>query len=198
MVLAFVSCAAAIAKNIVKDCDHPNVGGYTGRAILIPLSNTITWAVNAQNPRIVSGITLGQGDKVCVVDNVWPGSFNDSATQSNGDDGRVTYDKTFTFRIPLRGGAVSKDIVEPLVDAPLGFAAIIEKRDQSGDGSYEIVGKFQGLKANADGITRNENENGGDVVAVMSCREPFFETTLFDTDYETTRAAFEELMQLAF
>jgi hypothetical protein len=45
---------------------------------------------------------------------------------------------------------------------------------------------------------RNENENGGDIVVTMSCQEQYFETTFFDTDYATTKAAFEALMAQSF
>ena len=110
----------------------------------------------------------------------------------------MLYGKTFTFRVPLRGAGVAKDIVEPLADAPLGYLAVLEKRDRRGDGSYEVVGYCQGLRVNADGVTRNENENGGDIVVTMSCEEQYFEVTLFDTNYETTKTAFETLMNSAY
>ena len=196
--MAYTSCAGNLAANIAKDCDHPLVGGYTGRALLIPLSNTLTFSVDASNPRIITNIVMGQNDKLAVIDNVWPSAFNDSNTQSNADNGRLVYNKTFAFRIPLRGAGTSKDIVEPLADAPLGYLAVLEKKDRIGDGSYEVVGYGQGLTVNPDGIMRNENENGGDIVVTMSCEEQFFEVTLFDTDYATTKAAFETLMASSF
>lgn len=196
--MAYQSCAASLAANIAKDCSNPQVGGYTGRGLLIPLSNTLTYAINANNPRIITSITMGQNDKLAVIDNVWPTAFDGSSTQSNGDDGRMMYGKSFSFRIPLRGAGVSKDIVEPLADAPLGYLAVLEKKDRRGDGSYEIVGYCEGLQANVDGIVRNENENGGDIVVTMSCQEQWFEVTLFDTDYATTKSAFETLMASAY
>ena len=196
--MAYASCAGALAANIAKDCAHPMAGGYTGRGLLIPLSNTLTYVVNGTNPRILTSISMGAGEKLAVIDNVWPSAFNDSATQSNADSGRTKFGKTFAFRIPLRGAGVSKSIVEPLVEAPLGYLAILEKKDRRGDGSYEVVGYCQGLQVNADGVTRNENENDGDIMVTMSCQEEYFEVTLFDTDYNTTKAAFETLMASAF
>ena len=196
--MAYSSCAGSLAANIAKDCAHPMAGGYTGRGLLIPLTNTLTFAVDGTNPRIITGITMGVGEKLAIIDNVWPSAFNDSNTQSNADNGRLVYGKTFAFRIPLRGAGTSKDIVEPLTDAPLGYLAVLEKKDRVGDGSYEIVGYGQGLTVNPDGIMRNENENGGDIVVTMSCEEQFFEVTLFDTDYATTKAAFETLMASSF
>ena len=198
IILAYASCAGKLAANIAKDCDHPQVGGYTGRGLLIPLRNTLIFAVDASNPRIITGISMGSGEKLAVIDNVWPSAMDGSSTQSNVDSGRLQYGKTFTFRIPLRGAGVSKDIVEPLADAPLGYLAVLEKKDRVGDGSYEVVGYGQGLQVNGDGIVRNENENGGDIVVTMSCQEQFFEVTFFDTDYATTKSAFEHLMGNSF
>ena len=196
--MAYASCAGSLAANIAKDCAHPMAGGYTGRGLLIPLTNTLTFSVSGTNPRIITGITMAVGDKLAVIDNVWPSSFNGSQTQSNADAGRMMYSKTFTFRIPLRGADVSKDIVEPLAEAPLGYIAVLEKKDRRGDGSYEIIGYGQGLTANADGIMRNENENGGDIVVTMSTSEQYFEVTLYDTNYATTKSAFETLMNSAY
>ena len=192
--MAYSSCAGSLAANIAKDCAHPMAGGYTGRGLLIPLTNTLTFAVDASNPRIITGISMGAGEKLAVIDNVWPSAFNESNTQSNADGGRPKYAKTFAFRIPLRGAGTSKNIVEPLMESPLGYIAVLEKKDRVGDGSYEIIGYGQGLTVNPDGIMRNENENDGDIVVTMSCNEQYFEVTLFDTDYATTKAAFETLM----
>ena len=196
--MAYTSCAGSLAANIAKDCSKPMTGGYTGRGLLIPLSNTLTYAINASNPRIINSITMGASDKLAVIDNVWPSAFDGTNTQSNADSGRTLYGKTFAFRIPLRGAGTSKDIVEPLVESPLGYLAVLEKKDRRGDGSFEIVGYCQGLTVNADGIVRNESENGGDIVVTMSCQEQYFEVTMFDTDYNTTKAAFETMLLSAF
>ena len=196
--MAYSSCAGSLAANIAKDCAHPMAGGYTGRGLLIPLTNTLTFAVDASNPRIITGISMGAGEKLAVIDNVWPSAFNESNTQSNADGGRPKYAKTFAFRIPLRGAGTSKNIVEPLMESPLGYIAVLEKKDRVGDGSYEIIGYGQGLTVNPDGIMRNENENDGDIVVTMSFNEQYFEVTFFDTDYATTKAAFETLMANSF
>lgn len=199
MVLAYASCAGDIAANIAPDCAHPIVSGYTGRGILINWKDVKTLTYSGTNPRIVTAITLETGAKVSVVDNIgFDQPLNGSNSTSTGDDGFVKYDKTVVLNIPLRGAGTAKDIVEPLHTSALGFLLIAEKKDKVGDGSFELIGLEQGLKANADGVTRNEYENGGSVVATMSCRETHFENTLFDTDYSTTLAAFEALMASAF
>lgn len=195
MTMAYTSCAGTVAASVQKDCSSPIVGGYTGRGVLIDLANvTPTFTVDSNNPRIISAVALGSGDKFIAIDNVWTDAFTGSTTASSADNGRSEYNKTFAFRIPKRGAGTSKDLVEPLVDSPLGYVAILEKMDRSGDGSFEIVGYKKGLKVNADGVARNEYENGGDITVTMSTVEPWFEVTLFATDYATTKAAFETML----
>ena len=173
--MAYTSCTTKIADSIQGSCTQPIVPGYTGRGVLIDLTSDITWTVDASNPRVITGISIASPDKFVAIDNVWTDAFTGSNTASNADNGRNSFTKTFTFRVPLRGAAASKDIIEPLMNSSLGFAVVLEKDDRSGDGSYEIVGYLKGLKANADGITRNEYENGADWMITMSTNEQFAE-----------------------
>lgn len=199
IILAYASCAATIADNIAKDCAKPLVGGYTGRGFLVDLSTAPTLTRDASNPRIISAISLGSGVKVSVIDNAFsPQPLTGSNSQSNTDDGMMKHRKTLVLTIPKRGAGASKALVEPTYQSPLGYVAILEKKDRNGDGSFELVGYEQGLVANADGIVRNEYENGGCTIVTMSCNEVNFENVFYDTDYATTLAAFNSLMTSAY
>lgn len=190
--MAYTGCAADVAANIVPDCSNPIVGGYTGRAILFPLSKNPVFTADATNDHIMKAITIGVSDKWIAVDNAnLTTPFDGSTEQSNGDTGRFLFTKTATLRIPDRGATIAKDIVEPLTQSALGFVGVFEMKDRKGEGSFKIVGMQQGLKPTADGIVRNESENGGDISVTMTCQEPWFEIDLFDTDYATTLALFE-------
>ena len=195
IVLAYASCAATMADNIAKDCAAPLAGGYTGRGVLIDLADAPTLTRDGSNPRIITAITLGVGKNLAVIDNAFtPQPLHGSNSQSNTDDGMLKHRKTLVLTIPKRGAAASKEIVEPTYQSPLGYLAVLEKKDRNGDGSFEVVGAEQGLVANADGIVRNEYENGGCTIVTMSTNEVNFENVLFANDYETTLAAFEALL----
>lgn len=199
IVMAYASCAATISDNIAKDCDKPLVPGYTGRGVLIDLSGNPTITQSGTNPRTITAVSLGTGVKCAVIDNSFGGQpLNGTNIQSNTDDGMMKYRKTVVVQIPQRGSEISKAVVEPMSQNPLGYMAILEKKDRSGNGSFEVVGFEQGLTANEDGITRNEYENGGCTVATLSCNESMYEYTFFDTDYETTKTAFDALVALGF
>lgn len=199
IVMAYASCAATLADNISKDCDKPLVPGYTGRGVLIDLSGNPTITQDGSNPRTITAVSLGVGVKCAVIDNSFGGQpLNGTNVQSNTDDGMMKYRKTVVVQIPQRGSEISKAVVEPMSQNPLGYMAILEKKDRSGNGSFEVVGFEQGLTANEDGITRNEYENGGCTVATLSCNESMYEYSFFDTDYATTLTAFEALLALGF
>lgn len=198
--MAYTSCAATIADNIAKDCAKPLAGGYTGRGVLIDLADAApTFTVSGTNPRIITAITLAAGKKLSVIDNVFsPQPLTGSNSQSNTDDGMMKFRKTLVLSIPKRGAEASKEIVEPTFQSPLGYVAVLEKKDRNGDGSFEIIGYEQGLVANADGIVRNEYENGGCTMVTMSTNEVNFENVLYDTDYANTLSAFETLLTKAY
>lgn len=197
--MAYTSCAATLADNIAKNCAAPIAGGYTGRGILIDLADVASFTVSGTNPRIITAISLAAGKKVSVIDNAFsPQPLTGSNSQSNTDDGMMKHRKTLVLTIPKRGAGASKALVEPTYQSPLGYVAILEKKDRNGDGSFELVGYEQGLVANADGIVRNEYENGGCTVVTMSCNEVNFENVFYDTDYATTLAAFNSLMTSAY
>lgn len=196
--MAYNPCISEIANNIAINCASPIVGGYTGRAVLIPYASNPAFTQDSQNPRIVSAITLGDSAKVVVVDNIFAEPFSGSQTASSADSGRAQYTKTIAMRLPQRGAGYSKDVIEPLVNSAEGFCAVLEKKDKVGDGSFEIVGFLQPLKATADSISRDENANGGDWSITLTCVEGWAEVTLFDTDYATSKEAFEALLAKAF
>lgn len=193
--MAYTACAADVVASIQQDCTNPIVGEYTGRAVLFALDQNPVFVQDGTNPRIISSITLPNSGKFVAIDNAFAATaMADSQTQSNADGIDTRFAKTVSFVVPQRGAAVSKNIIEPLTHSGLGFVMVLEKKDRKGDGSFEIVGFQQGLKANADGVVRNEAENNGATKITMSCTESFFEVVLFDTDYATTKAAFDTML----
>ena len=193
------NCVSTIAGNIGLDCEHPIEGGYTGRGVLIPMESNPVLTRDAQNPRIIKSITLAENAKVCVVDNAGAAPFDGSSTTGNNDSGFPKFTKAMALRILARGAEASKDVIEPLVKSGRGFIGIFEKVDQVGDGSFEVIGAQSPLKcADPATFTRSETANGGAWSGTLQCSEHWAELVLFDTDYETSLAAFEALLAKGF
>lgn len=181
------------------DCEHPIEGGYTGRGVLIPMESNPVLTRDANNPRIITGVTLKSDAKVCVVDNAGAAPFDGSSTTGNNDAGFPKFTKAMALRILARGAEASKDVIEPLVKSGRGFIGIFEKVDQVGDGSFEVIGAQSPLKcADPATFTRSETANGGAWSGTLQCSEHWAELVLFDTDYETSLAAFEALLAKGF
>lgn len=193
------NCVSTIAGNIGLDCDHPIEGGYTGRGVLIPMESNPVLTRDASNKRIITGVTLAENAKVCAVDNAGPAPFDGSNTTGNNDTGYPKFAKAIALRILARGAEASKDVIEPLVKSGRGFIGIFEKVDQVGDGSFEVIGAQSPLKcADPATFTRSETANGGAWSGTLQCSEHWAELVLFDTDYETSLAAFEALLAKGF
>ncbi len=194
------SCIDKIAGNIGLNCEHPIEGGYTGRGILIPMESVPSLTISADNPRIVSSISLATGAKVVAVNNEGASPFDGSQTVGNNEAGYVRFVKTITVRLPERGATFTKDVLEPLVKSGRGFIGIFEKIDLVGDGSFEIIGMQSPLKVvDPTTVTRTESSVGGGAWQVtLQSTEVYAENVFFFENYANTLARFEQLLSEAF
>lgn len=193
------SCIGNIAGNIGLNCEHPISGGYTGRGVYIPLEAKPVLTRDAQNPRIVSAIAIAENAHVVSIDNEGATPFTGSSSTGTNENGRPQFVKTSQIMMPERGGAFAKNVVEPLVKSGRGGILILEKIDQVGDGSFEIIGTQAPAKVvDPATVVRNEYENGAAWTATLQSTEDYAEVALFDTDYATTLAKFETLLESAF
>lgn len=194
------SCVGNIAGNIGLNCESPIEGGYTGRAVLIPMESVPELTQDAQNPRIISNIAIAADAKVVMVDNEGATPFDGGQTVGNNEAGYTRFQKTVPVRMPERGADFAKNVVEPLVKSGRGFIGVFEKVDRVGDGSFEVIGAQSPLKVvDPSTVTRTESATGGGAwQATLQSTEVYAESVLFDTDYATTLAKFEALLAKAF
>lgn len=194
--MTYTSCAAKLAANIAVDCEHPIVGGYTGEGILIPLSAVTPEIVqDAANPRKIVSITIGENNKVVLVDNVNSQPFAGSTTAGNGDSGYPDFVKTIAVKVPMRGAKVSRDVIEPMFDDPMGFLGIFPKRDRVGDGGFEVIGYLNPMHGDISSLARDESANGGAWGLNLISTEAWAEVDLVGAD-ETYASALENYEQL--
>ena len=191
------NCTEKITLNIEASCDTPNVGGYTGRGVLIQWADNPTITVDATTKRRFNSITLPEGATPIKIDNVsFINPFTGSNAAGNTDDGRRKVLKTAVIKIPRRGADVSQNLLEGMFVGNFegqGAILILEKQFKWGDGSYEVIGAESPFLINPDGITRDEYADGGAYILTGSTKEIGIEYTLFDEDFATTKTLFEEL-----
>lgn len=195
------TCVNDIAGSIGLNCEKPIEGGYTGRAVLIPIGTAgLVLTRNAQNPRIISNIAFDAAAKLVKADNEGMATpFEGSNSTGNSDAGFTKFVKAIAIRIPQRGAQFAAEVLEPLVKSGRGFIGVFEKTDTVGDGSFEVIGSGSPMKvADPSTVTRDENANGGAWSATLQSSEYYAECTLFDTDYATSLAKFEALLAACY
>lgn len=195
------NCVNDIAGSIGLNCEKPIEGGYTGRAVLIPIGTAgLVLTRDAQNPRIISNIAFDAAAKLVKADNEGMATpFEGSNSAGNSDAGFTKFVKAIAVRIPQRGAQFAAEVLEPLVKSGRGFIGVFEKTDTVGDGSFEVIGSGSPMKvADPSTVTRDENANGGAWSATLQSSEYYAECTLFDTDYATSLAKFEALLEACY
>ena len=190
MLAAFAPCSAALADNITSDCDNPRIAGYEQIGVIIN-RDEVDWAniaINASNPRLIEDIAVITGKKPFALYNNKnnPLPFDGTNTTFNADTDR--YDKTLQFYYEGIGGDAAEDVVEPLKGGD--YIVILQRKDHSGDGSFQVFGYQSGLKANA----QVQDETTGYWLITMVCSEPFAEVAFFDTSYAATKTKFDALV----
>lgn len=189
---AFTPCIGTLADSITQDCDNPRIAGYENVALIFNRAD-IDWTavtVDAQNARIVTSLAMVSGKKPFVIYNprVNPAPFNGTNTEFTQDNDR--YSKTVQFYYEGIGGDASMDVVEPLKSGQ--YVVLLQRKDHRGDGSFQLIGYQSGLTA----ITEVQDEETGYWLITMNTSEPSAEVSFFDTDYATTKTAFDTLLAL--
>lgn len=189
---AFTPCLGVISDNMSQDCNNPRVAGYEDIALIINRSE-IDWSAVTYDPtnkRIVKSLAMATGKTPYVVYNprVNPAPFNGTNATFNADNNR--YDKTVQCYYEGIGGAAALNVVEPLKAG--SYVMLLQRKDHRGDGSFQLIGFESGLKATA----QVQDEETGYWLMTMTTNEPSADVSLFDTDYATTKTAFDTLLAL--
>lgn len=188
--MPFTACGGSLSANLDMDCANPRVIGYEDVALIFNRDD-IDWAsvtTDASNPRIVTAWAVKTGKKPYVIYNprINPDSFN--GTNNTFNQEANNYDKTVQFYYEGIGGDAAKNVVEPLKAGR--YIIMLQRKDHAGDGSFPLVGFQAGLTATA----QVQDEENGYWLMTMTCKESMAEVSFFDTDYATTKAAFDTLL----
>ncbi len=191
------NCIKKITLDITEDCNTPNVGGYTGRGVLLQWADNPVIVFNAINKRNLASITPAEGITPIRIDNVsFINPFTGSNAAGNTDDGRRKVLKTVVIKVPLRGAGVSQYLLEGMFTGNFegqGAILVLEKQFKGGDGTYEVIGYESPWLINPDGISRDEYADGGAYILTGSTKEIGIEYTLFAGELTPTKPIFDAL-----
>lgn len=186
----FTPCTNTLKANIATSCSNPRTKGYEQIGIIFNRAD-IDWAqttTSADNVRIYNNITLLEDKKPYMIYNRRqnPLPFDGTNTTYNAENNN--YDKTVQFYFEGIGGKASAEVIEPLKDDL--FVIMLYRKDHRGDGTFQLFGMLDGLKATA----QVQDESTGYWLITMTCAESLAEVSLFDTSFAVSLAKYKELL----
>jgi hypothetical protein len=189
------NCNFGIAADILKDCAAPPTAGVEAVAYAFNRSDIDSVTYDQSNPRLVTGITLRTGAKAYKIENFKKeidAGFDLVTSDTNIDK--------FNQYVKFEAWGIDSDTVKAL-DELSDLVIIVERKNKGadGDGAFQIYGLLTGLYKSSDTMRAN-TASGKRIIELTNQAEE--ESTVsyhvfFDTDYATTKAAVEALLETA-
>lgn len=196
-------CDEIITQDIQNDCDNPIVGGIEPNGVIINRQDIDYDNVVFDDTRknVIKALPLkagARGYKVYI-----PGSTPFAGTKATMEKG--TNRNTFTNDLAMIVMNNDPDVCAKIIDAIANgsFVVIYEnkfkninKATNPGDSAFQIVGYYQGAKAETlENDKYSEDTEGGWSVLLQETKSPKSGLFLFDTDIATTRELIESLTE---
>ena len=189
-----IDICGEITAGFTPDCDNPIIAGATDRLILFNFDDIDTFTFGAR-PGVISGITLKSGKSGYA----WVGQNRSVEPRVALVRGRYSnqFDHESTFKVFGNSPEV-KEQLNKMVNGR--YLAIVENnfKGNMGDAAFELQGIRGGVEvAELERITADADTEGAYNVIMRSSefgREAKLPKTIWDTDYNTTKALIEALI----
>ena len=189
-------CESLIAKAIDFACDDLIVRGLESDGLIINRSDIDFAATvfDAQNPNIIKTLVLKTGKKGYEVNQLGNTPF--TGVQSTLEVG--TYRNTWTHAIPIVVLSNTPDVAHNIIDGLSNGTFVVILRNKfkgsTGNAEYQVYGYTQGLVASEGTNDKySEDTDGGWIITLQETGARMSAMFLFNTDAETTAAAYESL-----
>lgn len=189
------NCNFGIAADILKDCSAPPTAGTEMVAYAINRRDIVGVTYDQSNPRLVTAITLAPGAKAYKIENFKKeidAGFDIVTSDTNIDK--------FNQYVKFEAWGIDSDTVKAL-DELSDLVIIVERKNKGadGNGAFQIYGLLTGLYKSSDTMRAN-TASGKRIIELTNQAEE--ESTVsyhvfFDTDYATTKAKVEALLEPA-
>lgn len=189
-----MACDGIIDADILFDCDNGSIAGLEVNVVLVnstdvDITNT---TVNASNKTLLDNFQLASSKTGYAFQGVK--QVNSTAFELvKKDTGADKYKHTFNGVI-LNLSAANKLQLQNMSEGGK-YVAVVERKwkGASNADAFEVYGLDSGLELNV--VTYNSNENDGTATIELSSadgyEEPKVPMTLLETDYATTKTAFD-------
>ena len=187
-------CTGLITANFVLDCDYLPIAGLTTNALLINFDDIdrTTTTISGSNRLLMTNLQLKSGKTAYLFTGVkQTNSKNYTLVPKDNNVDKYTHGFTGTVFNP------SVENKLQVANLSLGgkYVVIVEQlwKGEDNEDAFEVLGYFTGLKLNE--ATNNSNENDNTIALVLGSEEGFEEPSLphnlLETDYATTKTAFD-------
>lgn len=185
-----------ITKNESPLCDTPLQGGSEDKIVLFNWDEwkEFTISRNVDNPQVIEDIVMGSG----VTGYLMEGKNNSVLPKTTYIKQRFSevFDHELNYKIFTIDGETKSELEKKVKGR---FVAVVENKFKGtdGDSAFEIYGADAGLVVTA--LTRDPNssdtQGAFDIILKTDefSKEPHLPSSLFDTDYNTSKAVFDSL-----
>jgi hypothetical protein len=189
-------CTGKITANFVLDCDYLPIGGLTTNAILInfdDIDRTAT-TIDGTNRLLMTNLQLKAGKTGYLFTGVkQTNAKNYALVPKDANVDKWTHG--------FNGTVFNPSVENKLQVANLGlggkYVLIVEQlwKGEDNEDAFEVLGYFTGLKLNE--ATNASGENDNVITLVLGSEEGYEEPSLphnlLETDYATTKLAYDNL-----
>lgn len=197
-------CDRSILHDFGYDCENPNAAGLEKEALLINFDDidrvasvvTNTPATGQQGAKtVLTKLVLKAGKKANTIVQV-KDSFSGTAVAQADGTYTTGFNHTFAF-VSFDRSPAAKQAIANMVNTRT--VAVVVNKTAPDDSKYEVFGWYSGLGATAT-VTQDyvAAEGVGAIpITLVSGLEPALPLSFYDTDLETTAAAFDTLKTIA-
>jgi hypothetical protein len=190
-------CEFLIKQSIEIDCNDPVVAGIESNGVIINRQDIDFAEVefDATRKNVIKTMTLKTGKKGYAIYVPGPTPFNNTTTTLEKGANRNTFTNDVGFTILNNDPDVCEKIIDALANGE--FVIIYENRFKNinkatnpGDSAFQVVGYYQGLKAETlENNKYSDETEGGWSVLLKETRSPKSGLFLYNTSYAATKTS---------
>lgn len=195
-------CQSLISQDIQKSCDDPLVKGFKKVGVIINRED-IDYVNSVTAGNVISTLKVATGKKGYWVETDSNNPFNGTNTEMVANDIANTFTNTLAFVVLNNDPDVCENIIDKLKSGE--FVVVLQaeydnahKAATPSDSVFRVFGWQRGLKASAISNNAYSDETGGGwLVNLQEVEVPKSGLFMYNTDYATTKAAFDALTTTA-
>lgn len=185
-------CDSYISRDITINCDSEQTRGLEEDGIIINRSHVdFAKTVFGEKKNIIKTLVLKTGYRGYEVRSAGATPYTGTVTSMVKGTYKNTWNNTLPIVILSNRPEVVEEIIEGLAN---GTFVVILRNKTKGEGEYQIYGYHQGLMAETiENDKYSEETEGGWLATLQETGSPKAAMFLWNTDGETTGAAYESL-----